>query len=157
MLFELEINKGNQNMYDPLMVKPMREEAVSIGFKELLTPQEVKEELSKEGTTFVFVNSVCGCAAGKARPGLALAIDWAKKNDAMPDRLITVFAGMEKEAVQTAREYFDGHPPSSPQMALLSNGEIVGMIPRMEIENNDAHAVAEKVARLLNDNCKKES
>ncbi|KAA0207785.1 MAG: BrxA/BrxB family bacilliredoxin [Ignavibacteriaceae bacterium] len=144
-------------MYDPLMVKPMREEAVNIGFIELMTPQEVKEELSKEGTTFVFVNSVCGCAAGQARPGLALAVEWAKKNNAMPDRMVTVFAGMEKDAVQAAREYFNGEAPTSPQIAMLKDGKLAGIIQRFEIENNDANAVAQKVARLLNDNCKVES
>jgi len=144
-------------MYDPLMVKPMREEAVNIGFIELMTPQEVKEELSKEGTTFVFVNSVCGCAAGQARPGLALAVEWAKKNNAMSDRMVTVFAGMEKDAVQAAREYFNGEAPTSPQIAMLKDGKLAGIIQRFEIENNDANAVAQKVARLLNDNCKVES
>lgn len=136
-------------MYDPLMVKPMREEAVNIGFIELMTPQEVKEELSKEGTTFVFVNSVCGCAAGQARPGLALAVEWAKKNNAMPDRMVTVFAGMEKDAVQAAREYFNGEAPTSPQIAMLKDGKLAGIIQRFEIENNDANAVAQKVARLF--------
>ena len=109
-------------MYDPIMVQPMRDEAKEIGFTELYTPDEVKNELGKEGTTFVFVNSVCGCAAGKARPGLAAAIDWAKQNNYMPDRLVTVFAGMEKDAVNEARSFFGDYPPSSPQMAMLKDG-----------------------------------
>jgi putative YphP/YqiW family bacilliredoxin len=144
-------------MYDPIMVQPMREEAKRIGFKELHKPDEVKDELSKEGTSFVFINSVCGCAAGKARPGLALAMDWAKENNAMPDRLLTVFAGMEKDAVQEARTYFENYPPSSPQMALLKDGKLVHMIQRQEIENNDAHTVAAKVINILKQNCSKET
>jgi len=136
-------------MYDPIMVQPMRDEAVEIGFKELYTPEEVNTELGKEGTTFVFVNSVCGCAAGKARPGLAAAIDWAKENNYMPDRLITVFAGMEKDAVNAARSYFGEYPPSSPQMAMLKDGKLQYMIERLDIENNDANTVANKVAYIL--------
>ena len=139
-------------MYDPVLVQPMKDEAVAIGFTELNSAQEVQNELSKEGTTFVFVNSVCGCAAGKARPGLSLAIDWAKENNCMPDRLVTVFAGMETDAVAKAREYFEGFPPSSPQMALLKDGKIVGMIQRLEIENADANMVANKIAGILKQN-----
>lgn len=144
-------------MYDPIMVKPMRDEAREIGFKELLTTEEVKSELQKQGTTLLFVNSVCGCAAGKARPGLSIAIDWAKENNAMPDNLITVFAGMEKEAVEEARKHFTGFAPSSPQIALLKDGAIVQMIQRFEIENNDAHAVANKIASMLKNYCSKET
>lgn len=139
-------------MYDPVLVQPMKDEATAIGFTQLNSAQEVQNELSKEGTTFVFVNSVCGCAAGKARPGLSLAIDWAKENSCMPDRLVTVFAGMETDAVAKAREYFEGFPPSSPQMALLKDGKIVGMIQRLEIENADANMVANKIAGILKQN-----
>lgn len=143
-------------MYDPIMVQPMREEVTGIGFKELMTSEDVKNELSKEGTSFIFVNSVCGCAAGKARPGLSIAVEWAKNNNAMPDNLVTVFAGMEKEAVTEARNFFTGYPPSSPQMALLKDGEIVHMINRMDIENNDANTVANLIANVFNKYCKKE-
>ncbi|MFZ1321369.1 MAG: BrxA/BrxB family bacilliredoxin [Ignavibacteria bacterium] len=143
-------------MYDPIMVQPMREEVTGIGFKELMSSDEVKKELSKEGTTFIFVNSVCGCAAGKARPGLSIAVDWAKNNNAMPDNLVTVFAGMEKDAVTEARNFFTGFPPSSPQMAMLKDGEIVQMINRMDIENNDANTVANLIANVFNKYCKKE-
>ena len=142
-------------MYDPIMVQPMRTEAKDIGFKELYTPEDVKSELKKEGTTFVFVNSVCGCAAGKARPGLKAAIEWAKENNAMPDNLVTVFAGMEKDAVEEARKYFTGFAPSSPQMALLKNGELIHMIQRHEIESNDANTVANKIAGVLKEYCSK--
>lgn len=141
-------------MYDPVMVQPMRDEAKEIGFKELLTAPEVKNELEKSGTTLVFVNSVCGCAAGKARPGLSLAIDWAKNNNALPDNLVTVFAGMEKDAVAEARKHFVTYPPSSPQVALLKDGKLVHMIQRHEIENNDAYTVANKIAAALNEHCK---
>ena len=144
-------------MYDPIMVQPMRNEATDIGFKELYTRDEVKRELNKEGTTLVFVNSVCGCAAGKARPGLKAAIEWAKENNAMPDNLITVFAGMEKDAVDEARSYFTGVAPSSPQMALIKDGKLVHMIQRLDIENNDANTVANKVAGVLKEFCVKES
>jgi len=144
-------------MYDPIMVQPMRNEATDIGFKELFTREEVKKELDREGTTLVFVNSVCGCAAGKARPGLKAAIEWAKENNAMPDNLITVFAGMEKDAVDEARSYFTGVAPSSPQMALIKDGKLVHMIQRLDIENNDANTVANKVAGVLKEFCVKES
>lgn len=144
-------------MYDPIMVQPMRNEAKDIGFKELYTPEEVKAELDKEGTTLVFVNSVCGCAAGKARPGLRVAIDWAKENKVLPDNLVTVFAGMEKEAVEETRKYFTGFAPSSPQLALIKDGKLVHMIQRHEIENNDANAVANKVAAALKEYCSKVS
>ena len=143
-------------MYDPIMVQPMREEVTGIGFKELMSSEDVKNELSKDGTTFIFVNSVCGCAAGKARPGLSIAVDWAKNNNAMPDNLVTVFAGMEKDAVTEARNFFTGFPPSSPQMAMLKDGEIVHMINRMDIENNDANTVANLIANVFNKYCKKE-
>lgn len=142
-------------MYDPIIVQPMREEAKEMGFRELYSADEVNEELKKKGTTLVFVNSVCGCAAGKARPGLSLAIDWAKKNNIMPDNLVTVFAGMEKDAVAEARKYFAGYAPSSPQIAILKDGKLLNMIQRMEIENNDANTIANKVAGLLKEYCEK--
>lgn len=140
-------------MYDPVMVQPMRDEVTQIGFKEVYTPEEVNNELSKSGTTLVFVNSVCGCAAGKARPGLSGAIKWAKENNSLPDNLITVFAGMEKDAVNEARKYFTGIVPSSPQMALLKDGELVHMIQRMDIESNDAITVANRIAGVLQQYC----
>ncbi len=144
-------------MYDPIMVQPMRQQAKEIGFKELYTPEEVNSELSKTGTTLVFVNSVCGCAAGKARPGLSLAVDWAKENNALPDNMVTVFAGMEKDAVNETRKYFTGFAPSSPQVALLKDGKIIHMLQRLDIENNDANTVANKVAGILKEYCSKET
>ncbi len=142
-------------MYDPIMVQPMKDEAKEIGFKELNTPEEVNEELKKKGTTLIFVNSVCGCAAGKARPGLSLAIEWAKENNAMPDNMVTVFAGMEKDAVEESRKYFTGYAPSSPQVALIKDGKIIHMIQRFEIESNNAETVANKVAGALKEYCSK--
>ena len=140
-------------MYDPIMVQPMRDEAKEIGFTELYTPDEVKNELGKEGTTFVFVNSVCGCAAGKARPGLAAAIDWAKQNNYMPDRLVTVFAGMEKDAVDRARGYMLPFPPSSPSMALFKDGKLVHMIERHQIEGRPAQMIADSLIGAFEQYC----
>lgn len=114
------------------MVKPMREELTSIGFKELRTPEEVEEALeNNKGTTVVFVNSVCGCAAGLARPAMAHSL----KHQVTPDHLVTVFAGQDKEATAKAREYFTGYPPSSPSIALLKDGKLVWMLERHQIEN----------------------
>ncbi|MEO6693941.1 MAG: BrxA/BrxB family bacilliredoxin [Ignavibacteria bacterium] len=144
-------------MYDPIMVQPMRDQAKEIGFKELFTRNEVNEELNKKGITMIFVNSVCGCAAGKARPGLSVAVDWAKENNVLPDNLVTVFAGMEKDAVDEARKHFTGYAPSSPQIALLKDGELVHMIQRHEIESNDANAVANKIAGAFKEFCSKET
>jgi len=134
----------------------MRNEAKEMGFKEVFTAEEVNTELKKSGTSFVFVNSVCGCAAGKARPGLSAAIKWAKENNALPDNLITVFAGMEKDAVNEARKYFKGEVPTSPQMGLIKDGELVHMIQRLDIEGNDANTVANMIAGALKQYCSKE-
>ncbi len=142
-------------MYDPNLVKPMREEVTELGFKELLTQNDAADEIEKEGTALVFVNSVCGCAAGKARPGLKLAMQWAHANNALPDRLLTAFAGMEKEAVSKVRSYFEPNPPSSPQIGLLKDGKLVSLIHRYDIESTDEFTVAEKIVKLLQENCRK--
>ncbi len=142
------------SMYDPNLVKPMREEVTTLGFKELLNKEEAISEIESEGTALVFVNSVCGCAAGKARPGLKIALKWAEENNCMPDRLLTAFAGMEKEAVNTVRGYFENNPPSSPQIAMMKNGKLVKLIHRHEIENADEHIVADKIVKLLQDSRK---
>ena len=129
-------------MYDPYMVQPMREELTRIGFKELRTATEVDETLrSAKGTTLVVVNSVCGCAAGMARPGVALALT----QDTVPENLVTVFAGQDAEATAQARGYMQGFPPSSPSMALFKDGELVFMLQRYQIEGH----TAEQVAMLL--------
>ncbi len=137
------------SMYDPNLVKPMRDEVTTLGFKELFNKEEVAKEIESTGTALVFVNSVCGCAAGKARPGLKMAVKWATENDCLPDRLLTAFAGMEKEAVNTVRSYFENNPPSSPQIAMMKDGKLVSMIHRYEIENSDEFVVAEKIVKLL--------
>ncbi|MHC4821642.1 MAG: BrxA/BrxB family bacilliredoxin [Planctomycetota bacterium] len=126
-------------MYDPRMVQPMRDEVTSLGVKELTTPEDVDAVMSeKEGTTLVFVNSVCGCAAGNARPALRQIVENAVK----PDRMVTVFAGQDREATQQARSYFTGQPPSSPCFALLKDGDLVGMLHRHNIEGRTADDVA---------------
>lgn len=137
------------SMYDPNLVKPMRDEVTTLGFKELLNKEEAVNEIESKGTALVFVNSVCGCAAGKARPGLKMAVKWATDNNCLPDKMLTAFAGMEKEAVNTVRGYFENNPPSSPQFAMMKDGKLVSMIQRHEIENSDEFVVAEKIVKLL--------
>jgi putative YphP/YqiW family bacilliredoxin len=117
----------------------MREELTRVGFKELRTPEEVDSALQQSrGTVLVVVNSVCGCAAGRARPGVLLAL----KNTARPDQLTTVFAGMDLEATQRARSYFPGYGPSSPSIALFRDGELVHMMERRDIEGREADQIA---------------
>ena len=142
------------SMYDPNLVKPMRDEVTTLGFKELLNKEEAIKEIESKGTALVFVNSVCGCAAGKARPGLKMAVQWAAENNCMPDRMLTAFAGMEKETVNIVRGYFGNNPPSSPQIAMIKDGKLVTLIHRHEIENSDEFAVAEKIVKLLQDSRK---
>jgi putative YphP/YqiW family bacilliredoxin len=121
------------------MVNPMKEELTSIGFQELLTPADVDAFMSeKEGTALLVINSVCGCAAGQARPGVHLAL----QNEVRPDRLVTVFAGQETEATKQARSYFEDIPPSSPSIALFKDGELVYFVPRHRIESRSAQDVA---------------
>ncbi|NHZ73391.1 MAG: BrxA/BrxB family bacilliredoxin [Nitrospirae bacterium] len=125
--------------YSPLIVNPMKEELTSGGFQELLTADAVDAFMSeKEGTAMLVINSVCGCAAGQARPGVHLAL----QNEIRPDRLVTVFAGQETEATNQARSYFADIPPSSPSIALFKNGEVVYFIPRHRIESRSAEEVA---------------
>jgi putative YphP/YqiW family bacilliredoxin len=129
--------------YDPAMVQPMREELTRIGFRELLTPQDADEELTNTtGSLLVVVNSVCGCAAGAARPGVRLALEGA----ARPDRLATVFAGMDTDAVEAVRSRFVGYPPSSPQIGLFKEGELVFMMERQDIEGRPAEEISEDLS-----------
>jgi bacilliredoxin len=137
--------------YSPDMVRPMRDELTNIGFEELLTPEEVDEALNSPGTVLVVVNSVCGCAAGKARPGVRLA----SLHDVVPDRLTTVFAGMELEATERARSYFVGYPPSSPQIGLLKDGRLVFLMERHDIEGRDANDIAERLVGAFEEHCTK--
>ena len=136
-------------MYDPEMVQPMRDELTSIGVKELRTAQEVEAAVKQPGTTLVFVNSVCGCAAGGARPALRLSLLNAKK----PTNLFTVFAGMDTAAVAKAREYFAPYRPSSPQIGILKDGKLVKMIQRQDLEGRDPGSIAKMLAETYNTLC----
>jgi putative YphP/YqiW family bacilliredoxin len=131
--------------------QPMRDELTTLGFTELFTPAEVDQALgARTGRALVFVNSVCGCAAGMARPGMALALG---ATETRPDRLVTVFAGQDREATARAREYFPDAPPSSPSIALLKDGALVGFLPRHQIEGRSAEAVGAAIGQLLETHC----
>jgi putative YphP/YqiW family bacilliredoxin len=137
-------------MYDPIMTAPMREELTRAGYKSLGTAAEVDAVLaSKQGTALVIVNSVCGCAAANARPGAILALRNAKR----PNAAVTVFAGVDREAVDRARSYFKGYMPSSPSIALVKDGQCVFMLQRHEIEGRDPQAIAQKITTALDQHC----
>lgn len=125
--------------YPEYMVAPMREELVQAGFQQLMTPAEVDQALQRPGTTLLVVNSVCGCAAAGARPGVNAALASGLKFD----HLVTVFAGMEKEATAQAREYFEGAMPSSPQAAILKDGQLVHLMQRTDFLGHEPQAIAE--------------
>ncbi|MBI1940601.1 MAG: BrxA/BrxB family bacilliredoxin [Acidobacteria bacterium] len=137
-------------MYPEEMVQPMREELTNIGFKELKTPDEVDSVLAKtQGSLLVVVNSICGCAAGKARPAVALALSHRVR----PETLTTVFAGQDPEATAQARRYFTGYEPSSPSIALLREGKLVFMLERRDIEGRDAYSIAEDLTGAFDRFC----
>jgi len=136
-------------MYPAELVKPMREDLASAGFEELHTAEAVKNAVDKEGTTLVVVNSVCGCAAANARPGAKMSLRNGKK----PDHLVTVFAGVDTEAVSAARSLMVPFPPSSPSMALFRDGELVHMIERHHIEGRPAEMIAENLMEAYNEFC----
>jgi len=136
-------------MYPEEIVKPMRQELVNAGFKELHSADEVDNILQKNGTTLIVVNSVCGCAAGTARPGTILSLQGDKK----PMNITTVFAGVDAEAVAKAREYMIPFPPSSPAVALFKDGELVHMLERHHIEGRSAEMIAENLAEAYQDFC----
>ena len=136
-------------MYPEELVKPMRQDLASAGFQELYDGESVKESLSASGTTLVVVNSVCGCAAANARPAAKLSLQNSKK----PDHLVTVFAGVDTEAVNTARAAMVPFPPSSPSMALFKDGELVHMIERHHIEGRPAEIIAENLMEAYNEHC----
>ena len=125
-------------MYPAELVKPMRQDLAIAGFEELYTADAVKSALGKEGTTLVVVNSVCGCAAANARPGVALSLDGEKK----PQRMVTVFAGVDREATEKAREYMLPYPPSSPSIGLFKDGKLVHFLERHHIEGRPAEMIA---------------
>ena len=136
-------------MYPAELVKPMREDLAFAGFEELHTTEAVKNTLKKEGTTLIVVNSVCGCAAANARPAAKMSL----QNNKKPDHISTVFAGVDTEAVNTARDYMLPFPPSSPCMALFKDGELVHMIERHHIEGRAAEVIAENLMEAYNEFC----
>jgi putative YphP/YqiW family bacilliredoxin len=136
-------------MYPESLVKPMKSELVSAGFEELLNPESVDKALKNEGTVLVVVNSVCGCAAGAARPGVKMSLSHSKK----PNKLTTVFAGFDTEAVAQARKHFAPYPPSSPCIALFKNGELVHFVERHNIEGRNANMIAEHLKMVYDEFC----
>jgi putative YphP/YqiW family bacilliredoxin len=151
-------NEGNHffilgaKMYPEVLIVPMREELTRAGAKELRTAVDVDAALAdKTGTALVVVNSVCGCAAGKMRPGVRLALESA----ARPDRVFTVFAGQDREATERARQHFGAFPPSSPSLALFRNGELVHFVPRSEIESRTPQDIAQRLSNAFEQFCGK--
>ncbi len=137
-------------MYD-IMIQRMRDEVTQLGAKELRTPEEVDSTLTaSKGTTLVVVNSTCGCAAGAARPGLAMAL---QQSSHKPDQIVTVFAGQDKEATARAREYFEGMPPSSPSFALMKDGKFVHMVHRYNIEGHSPQQIAAQLVSVFGQFC----
>jgi putative YphP/YqiW family bacilliredoxin len=137
-------------MYPAELTDPIREEVHGMGLKELKTAQEVEAVLANKGTTLVFINSICGCAAGGARPGLTLALKQAAKK---PTQVTTVFAGVDKEAVAQARSHFAEYPTSSPSAALLKDGEVVWMLHRHQIEGRHPEQIADAFRKAFEANC----
>jgi putative YphP/YqiW family bacilliredoxin len=135
--------------YPEPFIAPMRAELTRVGFEELRTPEAVDAAVRRAGTTLVVVNSVCGCAAGKARPGIVLALRAGKR----PDHLTTVFAGGDIEATARARAVFAPYPPSSPSIALLKDGALVYMMERRDIENRSADAIAARLQQAFEEHC----
>ena len=136
-------------MYPPELVKPMQEELENAGFASLHSAEEVEEALNREGTTLVVVNSVCGCAAGAARPGVISSLQF----DKIPSNLVTVFAGVDSEAVNTARQHMVPFPPSSPAIALFKDGTLVHMLERHHIEGRPAEVIASNLAAAFEEFC----
>jgi putative YphP/YqiW family bacilliredoxin len=135
--------------YPEHFIAPMREELTVLGFEELRTPEAVDQAVARPGTTLLVVNSVCGCAAGKARPGLAMALGHGPR----PDHLITVFAGGDVEATAQARAHLAPYPPSSPSIALLKDGRVAFMMERRDIEGRPAKAIAQVLAEAFATHC----
>ena len=135
--------------YPEEIAAPMRQEVVQMGFEELRTPDAVRKAVSSPGTVLLFVNSVCGCAGGIARPGLALALS----HDRVPKRLTTTFAGMDLEATECARSLFPDYPPSSPQAALFKDGKVVEVIQRHQIEGTNPEAFANLLVKAFDRHC----
>jgi putative YphP/YqiW family bacilliredoxin len=137
-------------MYPEIMTVPMREELTRLGIQELKTAADVDRELAAQhGTTMVIVNSICGCAAGRMRPAVRLALQQAAK----PERMFTVFAGQDREATERARSYFAGYPPSSPSIAIFREGKLVHMLQRSDIEHRDSLDIATELKRIFDQHC----
>ncbi len=136
-------------MYPAEIVKPMRDELTAVGFDQCTTPESVASAINQKGTTLVVVNSVCGCAAANARPGVRMSLD----NDKTPAQLVTVFAGVDKEATAEARGLMVPFPPSSPSIALFNDGELVHMLERHHIEGRPADIIAENLKEAYNAHC----
>ena len=137
-------------MYPEMMVVPMREELTRIGVKETRTAAEVAQAVAQPGTTMVIVNSICGCAAGKMRPAVRMAL---QQGSAKPEQSITVFAGQDRDATEKARSYFAPYAPSSPSIGLLRDGKLVYFMPRAEIETSDAPTIASKLVTAFEQHC----
>ena len=136
--------------YPEIMIRPMREDLTRLGVEEMRTAEAVDDTIkNSEGTLMVIVNSICGCAAGKARPGVALAL----QNEKKPDKVATVFAGADIDATERARSYFAGYGPSSPSIALLKDGQLVYMLERYQIEGRDAHQIAGELTNAFEKYC----
>ena len=135
--------------YPEPFIAPMRAELTRLGFEDLRTPEDVDTAVKQPGTTMIVVNSVCGCAAGKARPGIALALTKGKR----PDRLTTVFAGADVEATEQARGYFAPYPPSSPSIGLMKDGNLVYMMERRQIEGQSADMIAAELRKAFEAHC----
>lgn len=139
------------SLYDERLVGPMRRDLVEVGFTELRTPAEVDRKLQEaKGTVLLVVNSVCGCAAGRARPGVKLALQRAARR---PDHLFTVFAGQDRDATDRARSYFAGKPPTSPQVALLRDGQLLYLMQRHQIEGREAPEIAQDLVEAMDKYC----
>ena len=137
-------------MYPEQLVAPMRTDLTSAGFTELKTPQDVEKQISTKGTTLLVINSVCGCAAGAARPG----VKWALQNSTKkPDHLTTVFAGVDKDAVSKAREFTLPYPPSSPAIALFKDGELLHFVERHHIEGRNAQMIGSHLVEVFEEYC----
>jgi putative YphP/YqiW family bacilliredoxin len=139
-------------MYPELMVIPMREELVRAGINETRTAEDVDAALALPGTTLLVVNSICGCAAGKMRPGVRLALG---NSTNLPDQKIAVFAGQDREATERARSYFEGNPPTSPAVAILRDGKLVYLMQRFVIEQSTAQQIAGELVRAFDEFCAK--
>ena len=136
--------------YPEIMIRPMREDLTRLGVEEWKTADAVDDAVkNSKGTLMVVVNSICGCAAGKARPGVALAL----QHDVKPDKVATVFAGADVEATERARSYFTGYGPSSPSIAILKDGELVYMLERYQIEGRDATQIAGELTKAFEEHC----